>query len=824
MSFRWQTDDESGESIASDEGRSPFDPRRRRMMWVLALLAFLSIAAYFGWRTVERRAAAAEEQVRADVLATHNLARRAVEGGDAELYLSLVSGQVEGWRDVQEQLLEEGLLYGGAARLYDLVPLRNAAPDPQVVVDPDLTQATVFLEQSFALTGTESFDTSLTLRQAQSYRLGLEGWQVAPAASEFWSPRVRLIGDRVTVEYPERDDGVARPLLGYLERLLSETCASPGLDCPGDLRLTVGLTQDPASLLRAKDPQALLRGAAEVTLPSPTLAGQPVDERSQATVIRAYATQVMGPLISYLAGYDCCNRGLLVRAILERQFFHLGLRPWPLTADDHEALMEEGLTLGDALVLQRQGARAPSRETWRQMLSLVEFLESSTLPGALLTNMEGSLEAWLTESSDAGRFVAQWNAFTYMRSRSALQAQILGLSPQGTIQLTCFESDAVAVLRYDVAAEVWQHSLTYAPADGWQVDAVFAIQGGAGDIIKEWRRDDTGERLVRYVWRHEDGRDVLIETVPDAGSPHLFALAGASSTALSALVSPNYPALRASLEQEWWQIELAVCDDDQCRPQQRMARPHWSPDGEQLLLELRPETEVSGPEDLTLVRTDSRGHVLGLDHGYGPVWLGEEHYAYLRMTASSTVEELVVAATYDDQPQLLATDQEFAHVVDERPDEGQGLHLDGLQPGLGDPHLLLVQATLRQRANDGSPDTYLFGASLNPDPRGPTQQMPREKLDIEPLFHSATTMPFRLSPNGRWLAVTDFSSGWRLLDLRQSSAHDLARGGPPAWSPDGDWLVQSRNNVLLLQYPDLGYKRPLVQDLANCTFSSLLWQ
>jgi hypothetical protein len=278
------------------------------------------------------------------------------------------------------------------------------------------------------------------------------------------------------------------------------------------------------------------------------------------------------------------------------------------------------------------------------------------------------------------------------------------------------------------------------------------------------------------------------------------------------------------MEQEWWQVDLDICEGEECRTEQRLARPHWSPDGQQLLLVVRPEAESWQTQETTLVRSDSRGEETSeIGPGYAPVWLGEGHYAYLRASQTGAYEELVVAATRDDEAQLLATGKAFMHLVDERPDQGQSLHLDGLQPGLGDPHLLLVQATFRQRATDGSPGTYLFGLSVDPDARGPAQQVAGEDVDIEPIFHSATSLPNRLAPTGRWLAVTDFS-GWRLLDLRQSSARDLAQGGPPTWSPDGNWLAQSRNNDLLLQHPDLGYKRPIVQDLADCTFSSLLWQ
>ena len=820
MTFRWQTDEDNDDAVAQDRREPGAGRRLPRAVWLIASIAVVALIGFVAWRTLEKRAAETEARLRDDVLSVHGLASRAAGTGDDELYLSLLPAGLEGWRQTQQQLLQDGLAFAGAARFYDLVPLPgNATAGPEVTFDPTLSRATVSNQRTFALTGTAHLSQSITLRQMHTYSLGDAGWQLAPPPPDFWVPDIRLESDILSLEYPRRDEAVALRLLDELNRLLPDMCALPGMRCPSDLHLTLRLVSDPASLARAAAPNALLEGDLRLDLPAPSLVGQPLDANGQALVARAYAAQTLAPLISYLSGYECCNRSLLVRAILERQLHHLGLRPWPLGPDAYEQLLEDNLTLGDAMALQSLDGTRPAPEAWRYMLSIVEFLENALPPGALLTNLQRSLDRWIVQTSNPGAFAAQWAEFVYDHSRSAQVVDALDAPPRGTIQLTCYESEAVAVLRYDLQAGHWRHSLTYTPQNGWQVVSVVPLPADYGDVIKEARNGAGGERIARYLWRRSGGSTVLFETEPAADSASLFApYDGSTPHWRYTVLSPDRVALRASVENEWWQLNLSVCDASGCRPQERLAQPHWSPDGAQLLLEARPLDKEWNPEELTVVHSGSRGqNAVSLGPGYSPVWLSDAHYAYLRAASGGLGQELFVAAAADDSSQLQLTSSELLGFLGEQLDDVRALYLDSLQASPADPHLLLLRAWREPlRRNAPLDNEFLLALQLTSDWRSVEQVT---------LLHGARrALETDLSPNGRWLAVTDYAQ-WTLFDLENGERRVL--GGADSlisWSPDGNWLAQLRENHLLLRNPALGYKRPLIQDLADCMFSSLQWQ
>lgn len=819
MSFHWQTDDEADEALHSEESGPPGNPRLRRAMWILGALALIAVGAFLAWRTVQQRAEATEARVEADVLSTHELARQAAGDGDEEIYLSVTAQEDDAWRETQQALLRQDLLFAGAAQYYDLTPQSSAPHRSDVILDANFSQATVHSYQNFVLSRP---DEVVTLRQAQSYRLAEGGWRVAPPPRDFWSTQILLHGNALSLQYPERDEAVALRLMSQLERLIPEMCALPGLQCPSDMHITVRLLPDPATLVDATGPEAYLSGATmrddiEIELPAPSLVGQPLDNQAQAIVVRAYAARTIAPLINSLSNYECCARGLLARAIVERQLYHLGLRPWPLSADDYEALMEEGMTLGNALVLQAREATTPLPETWRQMLSLVEFLEASLPSEELLSYMGASFDYWLLRAREPGDFVVQWTEYVYARSRSAQLAADLDPLPAGTVQLTCFESGAVAVQEYVLQGAGWQHGLTHATPEGWQVEAVFSLPADYGHVIKESQRDDGGQRVARYVWRYTGGSNVLFQTTGDDEGARLFSqYDGSAPHWRYTVLSPDHTALRTSLEQEWWQLDLTVCDGGDCEGQEHVARPRWSPDGAQLLLEVRPETRAWGRDDLTLFRAGNRGeNAVEVGRGFAPTWLGVSNYAFLRAARAESGHELLVAATRDDNPHVVATSADFVALLEEELPGAQALQLERLQVSPRDQRLILVQATHPSPITDVESDSFLFAARLSPDMQA------LERIDL--LFHSDGDLDFRLSPNGRRVAVSE-ENQWTVVDLQSGARQTLGAPGAPAWSPDGEWLAQSRDYHIMLHAPALDYKRPIVHELGDCPFSSLQWQ
>lgn len=823
MSFRWQTDEDPDEPITPPPALAPPHRLSRRILTLLALFAVLATLVFLSWRSVRQRAIDAEERLQADVLSLHNLALNAVESGDGELYLTLLPPDQPRWKETQQQLLQNDLLFAGAARFYDLAPHAGAAPTPQVALDPTLTQATVTTQQSFAVSGTTSAPQSVTLRQIQALSLGATGWRLAPPPPAYWRPEIIVPGSSFTLRYPRRDEAVALRLHAQLERLLPQTCALPGLECPPEMHLTVRLVSDPDVLASGAQPEAFLhnnawRGSGQIDLPAPSLVGQPVDESGEAFVARAYAARVLAPLISHLAGYDCCPRSLLARAIIERQLVHLGLRDWPLTPDHYEALMSQGLTLGNALILQARDIAFMGSDAWLQALSLVEFLEQSLPPGQLLSTMETSLDAWLLRADEPGSFVIEWTEAMYARSRSAQRAADLDPPPQGVLQLTCFGSEAVAVQRYELQGAGWQHGITYAASDGWQIEAVFPLPADYGEILKVARRDPQGNRAAGFVWVHRGGSSTLFETAPTDDSSSLFApYDGAAPHWRYTVVSPHLPALRAAVEQEWWQMKLPQCDEGVCRDEIWKARPHWSPSGERLLLEAQAAGGNASLEEHTLFRAGSRGqNAVQIAGGFAPSWLDDTHYAYLRPARAQSGEEVVIASTGDDLPVPIVAAADFVQLLESGLPGGSALTLVRLQPVPNANYLMLLHAVRPSTgvAVDIEPDSFLFTIRLTPELS--------RLAEIALLFHSDGALDFRPSPDGRWVAVRG-ANAWSLVNVQTGDSRPLGAVGAPAWSPDGAWLAQSRDYHIMLHAPGLEYRRPIVHQLGDCPFSSLQW-
>ncbi len=817
MSLTWQTDVESD---PPDAQPPPPGRNSRRGLTLLIICTLLAAALFAAWRTVRQRALQTEQRVQADVLAAHDLARQAVAGNDPELYTTLLQPEPAEWLAANRQLFENGLLFEGAARMIDLLPTSPSAISREVSLDPTLSQATVTTQHTLILSSTGRARQSLLLNQLHSYRLNAGVWRAAPPPPDFWLPEVIASSPSFTLHYPQRDQAVADLLYAELARLLPRACGLPGLTCPQGHQLTIRLTPDTAALAAASEPQAFLRhalgdGSASIVLPAPSLIGQPLDEAGRLFMARAYAQRVLAPLISGLAGYDCCERSLLARAIIQRQLYHLRLQPWPLTPDHYEALMGQGLSLGNVLILQIRDLDFLHSQSWLQMLSVVEFLEVSLPPGELLTYMESSLDFWLLRASRPEQFAVEWTEFVYERSRSAQRAADLDALPQGVLQRTCYEGETTAVQRYDLQGRGWQPAVSYAASDGRRTESIFPLPADYGNVVNEVGRDATGRRSARFVWLPPGGATTLFATHPGDGQPSLFAAYdGAAPHWRYTVLSPHYPQLLASIEEEWWQIELQTCGSAICDAEPWTVRPTWSANGADLLLEAYP-TAAPGQQPYTLIRAGNRGeNAVVVGQGFAPTWLDERHYAYLRPAPAHSGEEIIVASSANDRPLPIATAQDFMHLLQRDLPGGRALSFVSLQPMPTDSRLLLLHAVRPPIPEDIEPDSFLFLIHLAPD----MVYTP----EITLLYHSDGGLAYRPSPNGRWIAIRNANT-WELLDLQSRELRPLGAVGAPTWSADGNWLAQSLAQHIMLHAPALSYSRPLVHQSGHCSASSLHW-
>ncbi|HSM56491.1 MAG TPA: hypothetical protein VK879_10090 [Candidatus Sulfomarinibacteraceae bacterium] len=818
MNFHWETD-ETDRRQATEGAGDAARPLPRRILPLAAGLLLLALAAVTLWHTVQRRAAAVEAQVKTDVLAAHTLARHAAAQGDGELFQTLLAATDDVWSETQQERLQTGLLFDRAATLYGAQPLPGSETPPEITLDPTLRRATVEVQQSFVLTAAQGLTRTLSLRQTHIYSQTGNGWLLSPPPSAFWSPRARIEGEMVSIEYPARDEALARRLLNDLEQLLPEVCDLPGLRCPANRRVQLRLSPDPAAVTAAAAPDAMLAGDGQLVLPAPSLVGQPLDDAGYELVSRAYSARVVASLISRYVDYDCCRHGLFFSALVQRQLHHLDLQPWPLQPVDYERLMEEGLSLGDVQVLLEREPVPLSAEAGRRALALVEFLEAALPPDVPLLALEDSFDRWLANRQEPQQsFAVQWTEFLHRRARAG-RAPGDGPVPNGYLYVACRPPDeAATVWRYDFAAERWRGELQYYPEPRWNVSTLAVLPGGNGYLLQEHRRNADGlPATARFTWHHNRNEITLLERAAQGDRAWIEAAFSAGDP-LARFVALHAQTPSSDADQSWALFDLAQCAAGACDPLPLAGVPHWSPDGRRTLLEAPPNEETwaqPGVAAHQLLFGDERGQrAAPLARGYSAFWLDDNHYGFLRPTGNKASQDLVMVAAAYTQAAVAASSSDFQRALGDALGPEEWLQLEQVVATPAAPRRLLVLASRWPKGgaqNVTGINAYLFAVHLSADPR--------RVEAIEPLFHNFDYNPrltFRQAPNGRWLAVTD-NSEWTILDLDSGLRYTLGRySGPITWSPDGRWLAERREQHLFLHAPATRTNHVLPRDLSHC--------
>jgi hypothetical protein len=779
----------------------------------------------------QERAQAAQEQVRAGALAGHELAQRAAAAGDAELFLNLISTGDEGWREAQEALLDEGLLYEGAARFYDMSAVASAEVSQTVALDPGLQVATVEVERPFVTAVRAGVTQTVRLRQTHVYVQQEGGWLLAPPSSEFWSRQWRLNGEMVRVTYHMRDEAVALRLQSLLEEALPQMCELPGLECPADLFIEVRLEPDPELLVEAWKPEAMIAGNSEVVLPSPTITGTPLDEEGLDLVARTYAAQVMTRAINHVAEYDCCRQGLLVRAILERQLHHLGLQPWPLGPDEYERLLEVGVGDIDAYGLMSSSLlhilhRPFYRDTWLRVLSLVEMAEGTSAPGMLLEELGSMPDYWLIEEhGSTAQFIRNWIEFAYEQSRSGQLTAPPQPLPEADIRLVCLPggsqvtgSSEATVWHYDLKADAWSEELAHDAPGNWQTIAIHYLSEEYGYLVEEHSRalNQAGVDM-RLVWLRGGEELVLLEERAQNGGALLRAYyAGNDPSGRYVLLFRNYYEGEGVYATDQYVLDLQTCSTGECEAFALLGSPRWSPDGDQTLLEGEPEPgqgyEFRPPVAIYRAGPQGQSETL-VGRGYGAFWLDNEHYGYLRSVEEETAQELVVGDVRAGVARVLASTADFAALLAQPPPGERGLRINHVVQDPSDPQHLLVHTFIP----DGTPprtDGFLFSLRLSSD-----YQLVE---DITLMLQADDHVYSMVSPNGRW-ALVSATEILYVMDLMSGETVFEARNvGPSRWSPDGEWVAQQREYYLLLYAPQSDYRQVVLRDMSGC-MRGLYW-
>lgn len=333
--FDWRTDDDRYWEDGQTAGRRGGRRRRWVLPVVIVLLAIVAVAAVY-WQ-VQERFSAAEAALGDDIRSSFQLIRQAQEEGDIELFRNLLSGSNLGWASAQQELFAQGWLFDLGS--FGLAYEPQSVTEIQVTLSPELNSAEVTALATYQVAGGDAAG-GIQLRQTSVFRRG-ERWVWSPPRADFWMGEARTGERYLSVTYPVRDEALALRLARDLNRLIETLCNDVfGQACPESFSIALILSKEPAALVDLNEQHAN-RGSSgrqaranshstglQLTLPTPSLIGEPLDEASYQVLYKGYGTHLARAVIERIADSDCCGSMARFRAAERNALGSLGLDPW----------------------------------------------------------------------------------------------------------------------------------------------------------------------------------------------------------------------------------------------------------------------------------------------------------------------------------------------------------------------------------------------------------------------------------------------------------------------------------------------------------------
>ncbi len=291
MSLRWITDEDAQVELSDElEPGRPVKPRSR--WWLIALLLLL-LAAVLLYAQQVRRIQAEEAELAAEIEAIYQLWESAVQDGDEELFIDLLTRTNTAWQRDQKQLFQTGRLFGRESLG---LAAAGAATVEEVDLEADWQAAVVLAGRSYQ--STDAAGREVTVHLQQPIRLERSGfrWLVSPLPNTFWGETEEISGERVLITTPAHDQDIARRLHSDLEADLAALCAeleSQGTPCPAGAPLSIHFETAPSALAKLPDLDTPAFFGRSYILPAPSLVGLPADGNAYQLLYQGYTGRIL---------------------------------------------------------------------------------------------------------------------------------------------------------------------------------------------------------------------------------------------------------------------------------------------------------------------------------------------------------------------------------------------------------------------------------------------------------------------------------------------------------------------------------------------------
>jgi len=410
--FDWQTEDEDQWNDQSDRLPATALTRKRWKRWGVVLVGIIGLLAATSiiYLRVQSTLGEVEAGRTADILSSYQLIEDALFQADAELFTTFLSGADLSWAAVQQELFRRDWIID--RRAFGLGTSPHEVTEPRVELSPELNSAIVSVVRHYKITVPGGEEKIISLKNESVYRLG-QRWLLSPPKDEYWGSDepVELSGNILTLQFPERDQAIAMRLFEGMDKMLVNLCQSADfLICPPKLRVELIFSQDPNSFITTMESyfedgylgESLLKPGStiELSLPTPTLLGLPLDEPSYEALFRAYAAHAAGAVLNRYTDDACCANDRHRQVMILNRLIGLGAMPWP---EGQVSLVNEFALAGVGYDLQLmchgEGAKSfdiykldSSNGLWRIDLTGKELVNMLGLPHgkgvALLENRD----------------------------------------------------------------------------------------------------------------------------------------------------------------------------------------------------------------------------------------------------------------------------------------------------------------------------------------------------------------------------------------------------------------------------------------------------